>query len=398
MKEWVTHKELYIAYLECRRNKRGSLSCEEFEQDEAANIDALWYELNSMKYEIGISIAFIIINSKAREVFAADFRDRVVHHFLIRRIGEILKSHFIQDTYSCIKGRGNLYGIKRLYKNMQEFPDYYNVRLDIQGFFYCINKNILWKMLEKVLKEEYKQNDLEQVLWLTQLIVMHKPQYNCKKHGNEKLWLLLDPTRSLFTCGDDFGLAIGNLTSQYFANFYLSGYDWHMYYLYKELFRRYVDDTDTLCKKEEIGKVITEQRNYLKNELGATLHPKKVFIQPVKHGILFIGQYIKKDRIYTNNETVNNAFGLVKEYNKLVDEPDIEEWVERFAQRMNSYLGFLKYTHSYAIRWNLWNFIDKKFKKYFYMTDRMSIVKVKKDYKLRNRLKQKYGKKRIRKR
>ena len=50
---------------------------------------------------------------KIREVFAADFRDRIVHHLLIRRLEPLFESAFIDDSYNCRKGKGTDYGVKR---------------------------------------------------------------------------------------------------------------------------------------------------------------------------------------------------------------------------------------------------------------------------------------------
>jgi len=396
MQEWVSLREVYIAYLDCRRRKRNTLACSEFEQNEARNIYDLWQDLNNGTYEIGYSIAFVVTRPKLREVFAANFRDRIVHHLLMLRTGQLFEDHFIHDTYNCRVGKGNLYGAKRLAQCMQEYPDYWNVKLDMQGFFYSINKQLLWTKLEAFLTENYHQPDLKQILWLTKMVIMHEPQHKCFKHGNPKLWALLPKGRSLFTCAPGCGLAIGNLTSQIYANFYLSDYDHAMYERYQERYRRYVDDTDTTCTHEEIPGVIEFSRSYLKEKAFVNIHPDKIYIQPVYKGILFIGSDIKQNRIYTNNRTINNAFRCIETYNSFIKDNDIEVWIERFAQRMNSYLGFMVHTNSYAIRWRLWNAIDEEIKKYIYRQN-MSSIKVRKQYKQRTKLIKQYEQTRVHK-
>jgi len=91
MDERVTITELYDAYLECRKKKRGTIPCAEFELNEAANLHELYLELNSGGYEIGQSDAFCVTRPKDREIFAAAFRDRIVHHLLIRKIGGLFR-------------------------------------------------------------------------------------------------------------------------------------------------------------------------------------------------------------------------------------------------------------------------------------------------------------------
>ena len=91
MDEKVTITELYDAYVECRTKKRGTIPCADFELNEAANLYDLWIDLNTGTYEIGDSDAFCVTRPKDREIFAAAFRDRIVHHLLIRKLGGLFR-------------------------------------------------------------------------------------------------------------------------------------------------------------------------------------------------------------------------------------------------------------------------------------------------------------------
>ena len=113
MKEWCTLEEVYDAYLDCRKRKRSSKSCSVFETNEMANIHRLWQEILHHTYEIGYSDAFCVTRPKLREVFAAEFRDRIVHHLLVKRTIALFEAHFVQDTYNCRKGKGTDYGVRR---------------------------------------------------------------------------------------------------------------------------------------------------------------------------------------------------------------------------------------------------------------------------------------------
>lgn len=66
------------------------------------------------------------------------------------------------------------------------------------------------------------EQDLDLVLWLTEIIVRHRPQDDCIRQGNLKLWRILPKNKSLFYNEWMKGEPIGNLTSQLFANFYMS--------------------------------------------------------------------------------------------------------------------------------------------------------------------------------
>ena len=66
----------------CRDNTRNTHNALAFEVDAEANLLALQQELRAHTYRPGRSICFVTHGAKPREVFAADFRDRIVHHRL----------------------------------------------------------------------------------------------------------------------------------------------------------------------------------------------------------------------------------------------------------------------------------------------------------------------------
>ncbi len=111
--------ELVNAYLDCRTNKRNSNSALQFELNQEAELNTLYQELISGEYQPGTSICFVITQPKPREVWAAQFRDRIVHHLLYNHIAERFHNSFIADSCACIPGRGTLYGIKRLDKKIR---------------------------------------------------------------------------------------------------------------------------------------------------------------------------------------------------------------------------------------------------------------------------------------
>jgi hypothetical protein len=77
-----TFQNIYKAYLACRKNKRNTINALKFEQNLLENIWDLSQDLQCRTYKVGTSICFLTSSPKLREVFAADFRDRVVHHIL----------------------------------------------------------------------------------------------------------------------------------------------------------------------------------------------------------------------------------------------------------------------------------------------------------------------------
>ncbi|MBQ7074979.1 RNA-directed DNA polymerase [bacterium] len=100
----------------------------------------------------------------------------------------------------------------------------------------------------------------------------------------------LPRTKSLFFTKENCGLPIGNLTSQLFSNIYLNDFD---HFVKEELgikyYGRYVDDFVLIHREKEVLKnLIPQMRNYLQQQLHLTLHPKKIYLQPVQHGVQFL--------------------------------------------------------------------------------------------------------------
>lgn len=152
-------EELFHAYFECRKNKRNTANALAFEIDYENNLVQLCKEINSGTYKIGRSIAFIVDKPVKREIFAADFRDRVVHHLIIGKLNHLFEKQFIYDSYSCRVGKGTHFGIQRIDKFIRQCSsnytkDCYILKLDLQGFFMSINKTILFCKTRKVYKRK----------------------------------------------------------------------------------------------------------------------------------------------------------------------------------------------------------------------------------------------------
>lgn len=161
------------------------------------NLAELCHELWTRTYKPRPSTCFIICDPKKREVFAAEFRDRIVHHLYYNYTHEMLERTFIQDSYSCIKGRGTHYGIRRLEHHIrQESQNYqedcYVMKMDIRGYFMHINRERLLeicmkrlqKMASHIVGKEQKKTwrelvDMDFVYYLTREIVLLNPVVDC---------------------------------------------------------------------------------------------------------------------------------------------------------------------------------------------------------------------------
>ncbi len=249
----VSFFELAAAYFACRRNKRNSASALAFEQDLERNLLALHDELVSQAYRPGRSICFVVTHPKPREVWAAAFRDRVVHHLLYDRIAPRWHASFVADTCACIPGRGTLYGALRLEHQVRSAtanwarPAWY-LKCDIANFFVSIDKQVLQRRLASRFEpgEAWWQ-------WLCDTVLLHDPRADVEVQSPAALLRLVPAHKSLFNAPADRGLPIGNLSSQFFANVLLDDLDQHVkHQLRAPHYVRYVDDM-VLCTAARSG-------------------------------------------------------------------------------------------------------------------------------------------------
>lgn len=351
-------EELFAAYFLCRKNKRNTINALLFEKHFEANIFRLEEEILNGNYTPGRSIAFIVNKPVKREIFAADFRDRVVHHWLIAKLNPIFERIFIYDSYACRTAKGTHFGIKQVndfIKTCSENykTDCYVLKLDIAGFFMHINRNILFKRLHQFILNYYQAADKHLVLEICEKLVFNNPAQNCIIKGKRKDWDGLPNNKSLFHSPAGCGLPIGNLTSQVFANFYLNPFDHFIKTtLNIRYYGRYVDDFVIVHpNKEFLKSLIPKIKDYLRDELHLQLHPNKIYLQHFSKGIKFLGVIIKPYRIYIAHRTKGNFYQAIQEQNKIArDHKPTKEEQAAFLSSMNSYLGILKHYKTYNLR------------------------------------------------
>ena len=352
--------DLFQAYFDARRNKRNTINALAFEQRFEENIFRLFEEIISGKYTPSRSICFIVNNPVIREIFAANFRDRVIHHLIYNYISPIFEGTFINDSYSCRVGKGTHYGIKRIDKfirscsqNYQE--DCYILKLDIQGYFMSINRSLLFEKAKNILMAKLHRVDfdLPLVMKLIEKTIYNDSTKNCIVKGKKSDWQGLPKDKSLFTTKYGCGLPIGNLTSQLFGNIYLNALD---HFVKRNLkiknYGRYVDDFILVHKdKEYLKSLIPIIRDYLSKELMLTLHERKIYLQHYSKGVKYLGSVIKPHRIYVANRTKGNFYENIQKQNEIVrDHKPTEEEKDKFISSMNSYLGILQHYKTHKIR------------------------------------------------
>lgn len=380
---------------DCCAQKKTSSQCVMYRLIWHEDLLDLAREVYERTYRPTTSTCFIVTRPKLREVFAANFRDRIVQHWLCLRLEPLFEARFVEHgnvSFNCRKGFGTFACIDQLTKNTIEVSDNYSheawyAQFDIKGFFMSIDCECLLKYLLPFIKEkwnywkgtEYEQ-DLDLVLWLTEVIIRHRPQDDCIRQGNLKLWRILPKNKSLFYIEWMRGEPIGNLTSQLFANFYMSFFDEWAIKAAEERgakYVRFVDDFSFVCKtKEDAIYFKRASRNQLRYILNIQMHPNKIYIQEVKKGIKMVGGVIKPGRAYLSNRTVGNFINAVSYLEEACKNCD-KEAIYANVRSINSYLGFLIHYQSYGIRRKAFSELHY-FWKACYIQGKFQVVKIKK--------------------
>lgn len=332
-------EKLVQAYFDCRRHKRTTASALRFEQRLEHNLLALHEALEDGSYRPGPSICFAISRPRPREVWAAGFQDRIVHHLVYNQIAERFHRRFIADSCACIPGRGTLYAARRLEAKVRSQtqnwsrPGFY-LKADLANFFVSIDKRVLWPLLMQQIPERWWRG-------LTKTVLFHDPRADYVVRGDAATLAAVPAHKRLTNAGRYHGLPIGNLSSQFFANILLNELDQHVKHrIGARHYTRYVDDMVLLHESPDWLNGALDGINAFLPSLGLALNPRKTILQPIHRGIDYVGQVIKPWRRTTRRRTVHAALARLS----TMDAPDL------FASS-NSYLGLLRQaSHSHHDR------------------------------------------------
>ena len=356
----LTFEELVNAYFDCRKGKRKSIHAVAFEFELEKNLFDLYEDLISGNYKISRSIAFVVEQPKIREIWAATFRDRVIHHVIYNRLSPRFYPSFIRNSFACIPGRGTLDGSNHLWAGMRSITRNWNqsayyLQGDVRSFFVSINKAILFDLLKPRIKEQWLYD-------LTQQVLFHDPKENCFRKSKEVAFSRVPAHKSLWKSPRERGLPIGNLTSQFFANVYLDVLDQFVKHtLRAKYYYRYVDDFVILdpCPKK-LNEYFTRINEFCKEKLVLDLHPFKKRIAPIEQGIDFIGFVHKPYYRRLRGRTVAKMVSLVHQWEKSHRCYEQGSLI-KLRSSMNSYMGLAKWASTYRLRKYLGDRVDSLF-------------------------------------
>jgi retron-type reverse transcriptase len=370
--------EIHEAWLDCRRRKRGTSNALRFELSLGKNLLDLQEELNSGRYRPTRFVCFITLKPKPREIFAADFRDRVVHHLFIRAIEPYWERVFIHDSYACRPGKGTHAAVDRLESFIRSITRggrrrAWFLQIDIHNFFMSIDRRLLFRMIDDGLRRQFGVPEGKLPLFceqlgryrlmreLAQTLICHDASEDYIRKPPAETWRHIAPHKTLFQCPEFKGLPIGNLTSQFFANVYLNSLDQFVKHTLKaHHYVRYVDDAVLLHEERSVLEAwLKDIRRYAEEELLLRLNDQATKLKPVSCGINFLGYVLHSSHRLVRRRVVGNLEERLESYREELVRDDATSGgkiflftvnvLERLLAVLNSYFAHLAKSASHGL-------------------------------------------------
>lgn len=301
-------KNLHQAYYKASKRKHNSKNYLYFNAFAYNRLEEIRQQLLEQNFIFGQYRQFKIFDPKERTITAASFEERIIHHAIINVMEELFERQFIFHTYACRKEKGTHKAIIFAQKKCRTSK--YFLKLDIRKYFDNIDHDILIKKLYRII-------------------------------GDSDCILLLQKIIDSYCVTKNKGIPIGNLTSQYFANFYLSSLDhFIMEKLKPKGYVRYMDDmlifSDNLGSLRGMYGIIKRYCDLLLN-----LELKKPIYGNCKTGIPFLGCLVYEDKIKLLQEKKILKYKKIRKIDRLVKKGEITE--EKAIERITAILEGFEY-------------------------------------------------------
>lgn len=309
----LSYEALMKAHVQSRKGKGYRKEIILFNLKQEEYIMWLYEQLKTLKYKHGGYKVFYITEPKLRRIEKSKYLDRIVHRWYVNSfIKPYFVPRFIETSYACLENKGMhkaCLDVQRTMKHCKNiWGEYYILKMDIKKYFENINKNIVYEILQRKIKDE-------KVLWLTREI--------------------------LYSNNGENNLPIGNYTSQMFANIYLNELDQYVKHKLKgKYYFRYMDDAILIRKtKEETKQDLENIKEFLREQLKLELN-KKTQIFKNKQGINFCGYKINEYRLKIRDKGKRKLKIKVKKLEEKVKKGIINS--KEAKRYLAGHLGYMK--------------------------------------------------------
>ncbi len=360
----MLYLELYIAELQARKGgKRKTYDAHAFEANLFENLEILTDALWSYEYKPSRGTAHVIFKPVQREIFAAPYVDRVVHHYIVNALLDWWERRLNFESCSCRVGRGTSFGIARLDHHVRSVSQNfarpcYVVKMDISGYFMHIKRDILFDKVMWGLNQEFSDHFDKRYLMLKHAIsevIFDDPVDGVKIQGSYEDWRNLPMDKSLFCQPPGQGMVIGNLTSQFFSNIYLDALDRFITIdLGYKHYGRYVDDFYIVVGEDELAQAKRDVRliSIFLEGIGMRLNMKKTRVIPSWQGVPFLGMVVRDGAVMPDKRMTRNYLDSAKAL--VAGKGKVESIV--------SYLGMLKHYNAKKVSWKVFDTVGWEYR------------------------------------
>ena len=309
----LTYEKLMEAHLNSRKGKGTRKEIILFNLKQEEYIRYLLEQLQTKQYKHGGYTTFYVTEPKVRKIEKSIYLDRIVHRWLVDNIlSPAFTPTFINTSFACIKNRGMHKACLKVQQDMKHckriWNEYYILKMDVAKYFDNINKEILFNIIKRKIKDE-------DVLWLIKSI--------------------------LYAQKRDKKLEIGNYTSLMFANIYLNEVDQFVKHkLHIKYYYRYMDDALLLVKtKKEAKEALYAIRSFLKNNLELELNAKTQIFKN-KQGVNFCGYKINEYRLKIRDKGKRKLKKKIKSLKEKIKNGEISS--KEAKRYIAVHLGYIK--------------------------------------------------------
>lgn len=306
---------LYHAFYKAAKAKRIKNEVLDFERNIDVNLKNLQQQIISGNIKTGNYHYFKIYDPKERTICAASFPERVLHHAIMNICHPYFERQLIYHNYATRIGKGTYAALDKAKKYVKKHSFY--AKLDVRKYFDSISHNVLNSLLERIFKDK-------------------------------TLLLVFDKIISSYEVNKGYGIPIGNLTSQYFANYYLSKAD----HFAKENLKipgyiRYMDDilifeNDKNLLKEKLAKF----KNFVETNLLLSFKPST--LNYTSMGVSFLGYRLFPDYVMLNSNSKRRFVNKLTKYQYLLLE---NIWTQNeFARHVLPLVSFTEYSKAKQLR------------------------------------------------
>ena len=354
--------DLWQAYTAAKKWKT-SLSIDTCNLSREKEIMHLFHKLYAWQRKPSTYTAFIIEDPVCREIFAAPFTDRIVYHLTHHYLAQILEPRMCYDSYGARIGKGIHFWIQRVYHFIrsckQQHYIAYIMKLDIENFFHSINHQVL---LEKILPLIVQHPTIcplwhERLSAIARHIITHDPTQDAIIIDNKEDWQKLPKHKSLFSAKIGTWIPLGNITSQLFANRYLTSLDHFIKHdLQAKRYGRYMDDMIFVHHDRQVLLVRKKQiQQFLLEKLHLILHPSKLHLQESSKWVTFVWYRLHDRGISLWPRIINKRHAKIRSRNYRIREKKEHINPIHVRDTMNTYLGWAQHGKNRSLRKKMYN-------------------------------------------